>query len=96
MMVEVVRRPTSWAACDDFEPFGGVELVGAEFGPHLVVEDFRGGAGQAGEAGFAQFFEIGGEGAGRALLAPCRISSGEKAWICICGTASFTVRHKAR
>jgi hypothetical protein len=28
MMVEVVRRPTSWAVPDHVQPFGGVDLVG--------------------------------------------------------------------
>ena len=39
---------------DHLEPLRGVELVRAEHGADLVVEDLRGGAGQRAEAGFLE------------------------------------------
>jgi hypothetical protein len=43
------------------EPLLGVDLVGAENGADLVVEDLGGGSRQRGEAGVLEPAEVGGE-----------------------------------
>ena len=54
------RRPQADGVrgAHDLEPLLGAQLVGAEDAPHLVVEDLRGGARQAAEAGVAQQLEV--------------------------------------
>ncbi len=57
-MVAVVRRPTLVRSFDDREPLRGVQLVGAQDGANVVVENFGGGARQRAETGVAQPLQI--------------------------------------
>ncbi len=51
----------------DLQPFGGLDLVGADDRADLVVEDLGGGAGQGAEPGVAQFAQEIGEAAAERL-----------------------------
>ena len=57
MMVEVVRNPAWWAARCTSSHCAGVDLVGADDGAYLIVEDFRRRAGQGAETGRLQLGE---------------------------------------
>ena len=59
------------------EPFLGVDLVGAEQGPHVVVEDLGRGAGKGGEAGVHEASQVVGEGFAEALGAFGDLERGE-------------------
>ena len=74
------RSPTRCAASHHVEPCAVVELVGADDGAHLVVENFGGGAGQRAETRrrLSSAEEIG-HAAGRASPRRAQTSSGEKA-----------------
>ena len=61
MMVEVVRRPSLCAARCTSSHCAGVDLVGADDGAHLVVEDLGRRARQGAEAGLLQLRQEGGE-----------------------------------
>ena len=74
----------------DVEPLGGLDLVRADDGAHLVVEDLGGRAGQRAEAGALELGQEVGAAACRASRAPCHTSSGEKACTCMSGRAAFT------
>ncbi len=79
----------------DFEPLAGLDLVGADHRADLVVEDLGRGARQGAQARRLQLAQEVGDRAVR-VLAPCQISSGEKAWMWISGTASLIARQIAR
>ena len=79
MMVAVLLRPTRVRGLHHLEPLRGGDLVGAQDGAHLVVEDLGGRAGQAAEAGALQAREVVVERQAAAVCAPCQTSSGEKA-----------------
>ena len=94
-MVAVVRKPTRVRGLHHLEPLRGVDLVGAELGADLVVEDLGRGAGQRAEAGLLQAAqEVSSETP--SVAAPCHTSSGEKACTCMSGAASFTARQMSR
>ena len=77
------------------EPLRGVDLVGAEDGAHLVVEDLGRRAGQAGEARvLAGATDIAQREPQR--VGAVRISSGEKACTWMSGAADFTASTMAR
>ncbi len=61
MMVAVLRRPTRCAARITASHCCVVDLVGADDGAHLVVEDLGRGAGQGAEAGLLEAGEEVGE-----------------------------------
>ena len=79
MMVAVVRKPRRCAASTTASHCCGRQLVRADHGAHLVVEDFRRGARQGAEARVAQPVEIIARSLSPRLCAPCCTSSGEKA-----------------
>ena len=95
MIVTVLRSPTPCAASITCSHCGGLDLVGADHRANLVVEDFGGGAGQRTEPRLVQLGEEIGE-VRPSVLAPCQISSGEKAWMWMPGTASLIARQTPR
>lgn len=72
----------------DFQPLLRIQLVGADTA-HAIVENFGRGARQGREPSGLQFAQIFPERQSQGLRSVSD-SSGEKAWTCICGTASFT------
>ena len=61
MIVTFERSPTPWAVRWALEPLLGVDLVGAEHGPHLVVEDLGRRARQRPQPGVHQPPQVVGE-----------------------------------
>ena len=57
-MVAVLLETHGVRRLHHLEPLRGIDLVGAQDGAHLVVEDFRGRAGQAGKTGILQPREV--------------------------------------
>src|SRR4029453_14411921 len=56
-------QPDAMRRLHDLQPFGGLDLVGADDGADLVVEDLGGGTGERAQPSVAEFGEEIGEGA---------------------------------
>ena len=73
------------------EPLFGVDLVGADDGAYLVVEDLGRRSRQGAETGRLQLREEVGIDS-PSVAAPCVTSSAEKAWMCMSGTTALIAR----
>ena len=91
MIVTLERRPTRVGDPVDLEPLLGVDLVGAEHGPHLVVEDLGRRARQGGQAGVLQAAQVVDQRLAEPL-APSVTSRAVKPWTWMPGATAFTAR----
>ena len=96
MIVAVVLQAELMRGSHDIEPLRGVQLVRADDRADLVVENLGGGAGQRAQARASLSLARNDRIGSSSVAAPCVTSSGEKAWMCMSGTAALMARQIAR